>query len=77
MKPTCAARQSASDASGNDEMSTPSTSSSPLSGRSIPAIRFSSVLLPEPDGPISAIKSPVAMSSEMSDSTGTVCAPRW
>jgi hypothetical protein len=43
----------------------------------MPAIRFSSVLLPEPDGPISATKSPSAISSEMSDSTGTVCAPRW
>ena len=30
----------------------------PLVGRSSPPIRFSSVLLPEPDGPISARNSP-------------------
>ena len=39
---------------------------SPASGLSIPAIRLSSVLLPEPDGPISATKSPAAMAKEMS-----------
>ena len=39
-------------------------------GLSMPAMRLSSVDLPEPDGPISATKSPAAMSSVMSTSTG-------
>ena len=47
-------------------MSMPPTAASPLSGLSMPAMRLSSVLLPEPDGPISATKSPAAMSKLMS-----------
>ena len=39
-------------------------------GRSSPAIRRSSVVLPEPDGPRSAISSPDLMSSETSCSAG-------
>src|SRR4051812_17354691 len=57
-------------------MSSPPTRSTPPSGRSMPAIRLSSVLLPEPDGPINAMKSPSSMESVMLDSTGTVCTPR-
>ena len=41
-------------------MSTPSTTMLPPLGLSMPAMRFSSVLLPEPDGPISDTKSPRA-----------------
>ena len=48
----------------------------PLSGLSMPAMRLSSVVLPEPDGPMSAVKSPPAMSSVMSESTGTIWSPR-
>src|SRR3954468_11099089 len=57
-------------------MSSPATRSSPVSGLSIPAIRLSSVLLPEPEGPMSARKSPSAISMLMSDSTGTTWSPR-
>src|SRR5689334_7344882 len=57
-------------------MSMPATRSTPLSGLSMPAMRLSSVVLPEPDGPISAVKSPAWMSSVMSESTGTTCPPR-
>ena len=39
-------------------MRTPPTSTDPPVGVSRPPIRFSSVVLPEPDGPISARKSP-------------------
>ena len=42
----------------------------PLVGRSSPAIRRSSVVLPEPEGPSSAISSPDLMSSETSCSAG-------
>src|SRR6185436_12352867 len=76
MKPTCAARQSASSVSPSAAMSRPPTRSSPESGLSIPAIRLRSVVLPEPEGPISAVKSPGWMSSVMSESTGTICPPR-
>src|SRR4051812_33355195 len=42
----------------------------PSVGRSSPAIKRSSVVLPEPDGPSSAISSPERMSSETSWSAG-------
>ena len=47
-----------------------------LLGLSMPAIRLSSVLLPEPLGPISATNSPCATSSSMSRSTGMAWPPR-
>ena len=46
------------------------------SGLSMPATRFSSVLLPDPDGPIIATKSPSRMTRVMSVSTGSTCPPR-
>src|ERR1700688_3162759 len=76
MKPTLAARHSASAASGSRVMWSPPTRSSPLSGLSMPAIRLSRVLLPDPDGPIRAMKSPSPISSVMSVKTGTICTPR-
>src|SRR4026208_2039337 len=76
MKPTCAARQSASSPSPSAAISMPPTRKMPESGLSIPAIRLSSVVLPEPEGPISAVKSPEWMSSVMSESTGTTWPPR-
>jgi len=76
MKPTVPARQSASSRSLSRVMSTPSKRSSPESGLSMPAIRLSSVDLPDPDGPISPRKSPARTSSVMSVSTGTTCPPR-
>ena len=39
-------------------MRSPATLISPASGRSIPPSRLSRVVLPEPDGPITAMKSP-------------------
>ena len=48
----------------------------PLLGRSRPPIRFSSVDLPEPDGPISARKSLSRMSRSSFSSTCTVSTPR-
>ena len=44
-------------------------------GLSMPAMRFSKVLLPDPDGPISAVNSPRWISSVISVSTGTICPP--
>src|SRR5436189_9938 len=52
-------------------MSSPPTNSKPESGLSMPAMRLSSVDLPEPDGPMSPRKSPSGISSEMSIRTGT------
>src|SRR5262249_35083550 len=72
----CRARQCASSVSVNAVISSPPTRSSPLSGLSMPAMRLSSVLLPEPEGPMRAVNSPAPMSSEMSPSTGTVWPPR-
>src|SRR5262245_1461108 len=77
MKPMCPARQSASSDSESVVMSRPPTRSSPLSGLSMPAMRLSSVLLPDPDGPMSAVNSPGMMSKLMSFNTGTICPPRW
>ena len=57
-------------------MSTPPTVIEPQSARSSPAMRLSSVLLPEPEGPISARNSPAAMESEIPSSTGMSWAPR-
>ena len=45
--------------------------STPLSGLSMPAIRLSSVLLPEPEGPISAVKAPDGIARLISRSTST------
>src|SRR6266496_4192149 len=66
MNPTLAARHAASSASEREVMSTPPIRTVPVSALSIPAIRFNRVLLPEPDGPMSARNSPSAMSKEMS-----------
>jgi hypothetical protein len=49
----------------------------PLVGESSPPIRFSSVVLPEPEGPISATKSPRSMSRFTLCSASTFCLPRW
>ena len=77
MKPTFAARQSDSSASLSVAMSMPAISIVPAVGLSMPAMRLSKVLLPEPLGPISATNSPAATSSSMPISTGISCPPRW
>src|SRR5690348_4706436 len=56
-------------------MSCPSTTIIPLSGRSIPPIRCSSVDLPDPDGPHIATAPPAGTSNETSTSAGTVVCP--
>src|SRR6516165_4889732 len=76
MKPTLADRQAASSASDMRVMSAPPTRMVPLSALSMPATRFRRVLLPEPEGPMSARNSPSAMSKEMSCSTGMTWLPR-
>jgi hypothetical protein len=76
MKPTLLARQSARPPSPSVAMSTPPISMVPLVGWSMPAMRLSRVLLPEPEGPISATNSPAITSSWMSSSTGMGWPPR-
>src|SRR5436309_12899506 len=70
MNPMWSARQRASSVSRIDEMTRPSMLIRPCVGVSIPAIRFRSVVLPDPDGPIRAMNSPVSMVRSMSSSTG-------
>ena len=55
-------RHSASADSDSEVMVLPPTIISPLVGRSMPAIRFSRVVLPLPDRPTIATKSPYAIS---------------
>ena len=50
MKPTLRLRHFASAPSESWPTSVPATTTRPAVGRSIPAIRFSSVVLPDPDG---------------------------
>src|SRR5688572_4747412 len=57
-------------------MFTPSTSMLPSVGRSSPPMRLSSVVLPEPEGPMSATKSPRGSSRSSFSSTGTTSLPR-
>ena len=56
--PTCSPRQPARRSVDRRSMRSPSTTSEPDVGRSIPAIMAPSVLLPEPDGPTTATSSP-------------------
>src|SRR3990170_1997861 len=57
-------------------MSVPPTSIEPLDGWSRPPITLSSVVLPDPDGPISARKSPFGMSRFTPFSTSIFSLPR-
>src|SRR2546422_4478066 len=57
-------------------MSVPATSILPAVGLSMPAIRFNSVVFPDPDGPISPRKSPSGISNEISRRTGISCESR-
>src|SRR5215218_848933 len=58
--PTCRPRNRARASSSRALKGVPLTTTSPLSGRSSPAITISKVDLPEPDGPIRPIASPGA-----------------
>ena len=54
----------------------PSTVSAPRSGGCKPEISFISELLPQPEGPTTAMNSPRAMSSVTSSMARTAAAPR-
>src|SRR6516162_7508061 len=56
-------------------MRVPATWTSPASGRSMPPIRLSKVVLPEPDGPITATKSPAAIENSRSSKIVIVSLP--
>jgi hypothetical protein len=56
-------------------MSTPATETSPEVGWSRQPIRFISVDLPEPDGPMTAVRRPSAMSTETPRSASTAVSP--
>src|SRR5881394_3325021 len=57
-------------------ISTPFTSTPPWVGESNPPIRLSSVVLPDPDGPISARNSPFGIVRSTPFSTSTRSLPR-
>src|SRR5881409_3507522 len=60
MKPTLARRYLTRSPSAKSTRLEPSTSIRPAVGRSIPPMRFSSVVFPHPDGPWTATSSPSA-----------------
>src|SRR5213594_676136 len=60
------ARQRAKADSLSCATSVPATVMAPASGRSMPAMRLSSVVLPDPDGPLRPRNSPSGTSSETS-----------
>src|SRR5512143_2118648 len=69
MKPMFALRHFASAPSLIVETSRSPTTIRPEVGRSMPAMRFRSVVLPEPEGPMSAMKSPSSTVSDRLSST--------
>src|ERR1700746_379124 len=73
--PTWRPRKRASASSSRALKGVPSTTTSPLSGRSRPAITISSVDFPEPEGPIRPIASPGATRKLMSFRICTRAAP--
>src|SRR5271165_1546201 len=73
--PTWRPRKRASASSSRALKGVPLTTTSPLSGRSRPAITISKVDLPEPDGPIRPIASPGATRRLMSFRIWTRAAP--
>src|SRR5207245_11250224 len=75
-KPTWAARQRERSPLERRSIRRPSTATVPAVGVSSAPIRFSSVVLPEPDGPMSATKSPRGMSRSMPCRTSIVSPPR-
>ena len=70
------ARQAARCVSPMRPMSSPATRTVPAVGWSIPAMRFRSVVFPEPEGPISASNEPSGMSRSMPSSTTSSCLSR-
>ncbi len=59
------------------EMSSPSNTIEPLVGESMPPMRFSSVVLPEPDGPRMATNSPRPIARSATWSACTSTSPIW
>src|SRR5580704_6454720 len=75
MNPSFFKRTSASALSSSWETSMPSSTYVPLVGRSRQPIKFISVDLPEPDGPMIATYSPAAIVKVRPCSTGTFIGP--
>src|SRR6185436_482551 len=75
MNPMRARRKRVRPASSSPAMSWPATTMRPESGTSRPAMRLSSVDLPAPDSPITAMYSPAASCSDTSWSTTRERAP--
>src|SRR5579859_1415108 len=76
MKPTLRLRHSANRDPDNRSSRSPATMTSPAEGLSNPPNRLSSVVLPEPDGPMIAANSPRAMVKSMALRTAMLSLPR-
>src|SRR5262245_28397014 len=72
----CRERQRARSRPRSEPMAVPPTLKLPEVGESMPPIRLSNVVLPLPEGPISATNSPSAMSSERPSSIISSSFPR-
>ena len=75
MKPMWSRRSFVSSVSSSAVTSTPATETSPDVGLSSPARMCMSVDLPEPDGPITAVSRPLAMSTDTPRSASTAVSP--
>ncbi len=76
MKPSDRARNAASPLSDRLSTRLPSNTIWPLVGRSTPPKRFSSVVLPEPDGPMMARNAPRSIVMSSRSKIGTAALPR-
>ena len=77
MKPMASRRSAVAAASSRASMAWPRSRTVPASARSIRPAMFRIVLLPLPDGPVSATSSPGRTARSTPRSAGTVCAPSW
>src|SRR3954453_3828131 len=75
MKPVCSRRRGVRSLSPSVVMSWPAMVTLPAVGRSSPARICISVDLPEPDGPMTAVRRPVSMSRSTPRSAGTAVSP--
>ena len=75
MKPMWSRRSIVSSVSSRPLMSTPAIETSPDVGLSRPARMCMSVDLPEPDGPITAVRRPWAISTETPRRASTAVSP--
>ncbi len=74
-KPIRSRRSRVSRASRSSARSVPSSSTRPDVGRSSPAAQCRKVLLPEPDGPMIAVKEPAGSSSDTPRRASTAARP--